>query len=293
MMRIMARPLVPIVAAIVLLAPSGLAAQDVARFTASLEAIVAGEGSAGRRAAIEAALKALDVTPELLPFGEGNRAGVNVAVTIPAKDAGLDVSGDVSVPGGGNKPAILIGAHYDRVTSGQGAVDNGASCAALLELIAAFKASPPERYTLRFVFFDKEEAGLLGSRAYLSKAERPVYAVNMDVFAYGDTLFTVASRNGGALVRALRAAGESAGIPVRDVPPAQYPGSDHQAMMAVGIETVGIALMDADDAEGILKDRRPRILRLIHSARDTLAEVRPEQVVRALPVVERLLRTVE
>jgi len=289
MMRIMARPLIPIVVAVVLLAPPGVAAQDVSRFTASLEAIVAGEGSAGRRSAIEAALKALEVTPELLPFGEGNRAGVNVAVTIPAKDA----SGDVSVDAGGSRRAILIGAHYDRVSSGQGAVDNGASCAALLELIAAFKASPSERYTLRFVFFDKEEAGLLGSRAYLSKAERPVYALNMDVFAYGDTLFTVASRNGGALVRSLRAAGEAAGIPVRDVPPSQYPGSDHQAMMAVGIETVGIALMDAEDADGILKDRRPRILRLIHSARDTLAEVRPEQVLRALPVVEKLLRTVE
>ncbi len=288
-MRITARPLVPLVLAAALLAPAGMSAQDVARFTASLEAIVAGDGSAGRRAAIESALKALDVTPELLPFGEGNRAGVNVAVTIPGTDGGADGSGEA----GGTRPVILIGAHYDRVSAGQGAVDNGASCAALIELIAAFKASPRGRYTLRFVFFDKEEAGLLGSRAYLSKAERPVYAVNMDVFAYGDTLFTVASRNGGALVRALRAAGEAAGIPVRDVPPSQYPGSDHQAMMAVGLETVGIALMDAEDAEGILKDRRPRILRLSHSARDTLAEVRPEQVVRALPVVEKMLRDVE
>jgi hypothetical protein len=275
-MRPAARVLVSVGLVAALLIPSRSAAQDLARFTASLQAIVDGDGSAGRRAAIEAALKALDVTPELLPFGEGNRAGVNVAVTIP-----------------GGPRVILVGAHYDRVSSGQGAVDNGASCAALLELIAAFKASPSERYTIRFVFFDKEEAGLLGSRAYLTKAERPAYALNMDVFAYGDTLFTVASRNGGALVRALRAAGEAAGITVLDVPPTRYPGSDHQTMMAVGIETVGIALMGAEDAEGILKDRRPRILRIIHSARDTLAEVRPEQVVRALPVVERVLRTVE
>ena len=107
------------------------------------------------------------------------RAGVNLVVTLPGRESRV----------------ILVGAHYDRVEVGQGAVDNAASCAVLIELIAAFKASPLGRYTLQFVFFDQEERGLLGSRAYFAtKTNRPAYAVNLDVFAYGEALFATTRR---------------------------------------------------------------------------------------------------
>ena len=39
-------------------------------------------------------------------------------------------------------------------------------------------------------------------------------------------------------------------LPVRDVPRASYPGSDHQTMMSAGVETLGIALVDSTEIDG-------------------------------------------
>ena len=271
--------------AVALLAASA-SAQDAARITASVSAIVAGENNVQRREAIVKLLAARGVMAETQAFGDGNRAGVNLVVTLPGREA----------------RTILIGAHYDRVAVGQGAVDNAASCAALIELIAAFRATPLGRYTLKVVFFDQEELGLLGSRAYLqSKSERPAYAVNLDVFAYGDTLFVTSQQTDGALARAVQEAGEAHRLPVTMVPPNRYPGSDHISMIAAGIETVGVALVDKADVDGLLAaspttlvpGQGPRILTIIHTPGDTPAEVKAEQMARAIPVVEQTLRTID
>ena len=260
-----------------------LAQADIARLMASLDAITGGDDGAARRNAIVAQLKALDIQPTIEPFGEGRTAGANIVVTL-----------------GNGEKTILIGGHYDRVSVGRAAVDNGASCAALLELVAAFTASPLERSTLQIVFFDREENGLLGSRAYLAAGHRPDYAMNLDIFAYGDAIFAAVSHETGLLLRSLRAAGEAARLSVRDVPPTRYPGSDHLTMVGAGIETLGLALIDADEIDAVIAavtdktaGKAPRVLRLIHSPNDTLAEVRPEQMIRGIAVVEDLLRRVD
>lgn len=257
-----------------------------ARITASLNAIVAGDNNAARREAIVAQLKAAGVDPVLEPFGEGRAAGVNVVVTLPGRGA----------------KTIVIGAHLDRVGVGRGAVDNGGSCAVLIELVAAFTASPLARSTLRVVFFDREENGLVGSRMHFSTpGHRADYALNLDIFAYGDTIFATGSRPDGVLLRSLRAVGEATGLPVRDVPPARYPGSDHQTMINAQIETLGLALVDKADVDGILAmdgskmtaGKGPRVLRIIHSPNDTMAEVRVDQMVRGVALVEQLIRRVD
>src|SRR5688572_12051255 len=92
-------------------------AQEAARITASVSAITAGENNLQRREAIVKLLAERGVTAEMQAFGAGNRAGVNLVVTLPGREA----------------RTILVGAHYDRVSVGQGAVDNAASCAALIE----------------------------------------------------------------------------------------------------------------------------------------------------------------
>ena len=274
-------------------APAGAAAdQDAAaRVLTTVTAIAAGDDSAGRRAAIVAALRTLGIEPVLEAFGSGARAGVNVVVTLPGAEAR---AADARV--------ILVGAHYDRVAVGRGAVDNGASCAALIELIRTIKASPLARATLKFVFFDREETGLDGSRAHFaSAASLPAYAVNLDIFAYGDVLFTTFSHADGTLLRALRAAAAAAGVPVQDVPQARYPGSDHLTMMQAGVETLGLAIVDRADVDAVLRldvtalkpGTGPRILTLIHTPNDTLDAVRPAQMARGITVVERLLRALD
>jgi Zn-dependent M28 family amino/carboxypeptidase len=258
---------------------------ETSRVTASLTAIAAGDNTAQRRQAIIAQLRALGVDPVIEPFGEGRTGGENIVVTLK----------------GSESRTIVIGAHYDRVSVGRGAVDNGAACAALIELAAAFKAAPPQRLTLQVVFFDREENGLMGSRAFFSGRRRVDYAVNLDVFAYGDSIFATASRPNGMLLKSLRMAGDAIGLPVRDVPRSSFPASDHITMMAAGVETLGVALVDMSDIDGILAigaaglkaGQGPRILRIIHTSDDTLAEVRADQVVRGIAVVERLIRSVD
>jgi Zn-dependent M28 family amino/carboxypeptidase len=194
---------------------------------------------------------------------------------------------------------MVVGAHLDRVSVGRGAVDNGASCAALIEIAAAIKASPLTRATLQIVFFDREEVGLVGSRAFFAAAGRRVdYAINMDIFAYGDTIFATASHADGMLLRLLKMAADESRLPVRDVPRNRYPTSDHISMMNAGVETLGLALIDAADVDGVLAmgangAARPRILTIIHTPNDTLNEVRPAEVARGIAMVERLIRAVD
>lgn len=64
---------------------------------------------------------------------------------------------------------IILGAHYDSVKDCPGANDN-ASGVALTYSVAKHIASLPNRkYNMKIVFFDEEEKGLLGSKAYAQK----------------------------------------------------------------------------------------------------------------------------
>lgn len=67
--------------------------------------------------------------------------------------------------------AILVAAHYDTVASSPGADDNASGMAVVLEVARLFGSRSTPR-TLQLAFFDKEEAGLLGSKAFVSKATR-------------------------------------------------------------------------------------------------------------------------
>ncbi len=269
-----------------LVAPAApAAAQDVSRVAASLTSITGGDDNDARREAIASQLRVLGVEPALETFGDGRTAGANVVVT---------------VPGPGMK-TFVIGAHLDRVPVGRGAIDNAAACAALLELVAAFKASPLARATLQIVFFDREESGLLGSRAFFNAGRRPAAAVLLAVGGSGVPHLATASPPHRVAARVLRVAAESVGLPVRLVPRASYPDSDHLTMMNAGIETLGLALVDAADVDGVLNigvggltpGAGPRVLTIIHTPNDTMAAVRLEQMVRGIALVERLIRRLD
>lgn len=67
--------------------------------------------------------------------------------------------------------AILLAAHYDTVFKSPGADDNASGIAVLLEIARIFSSRSTPR-TLQLAFFDKEEAGLLGSRAFVANTAR-------------------------------------------------------------------------------------------------------------------------
>ena len=96
-------------------------------------------------------------------------------------------------------PLVIVGAHYDAVTAGEGADDNASGVAVMLELaerMAKFKIE----YDLVFVAFGAEEAGLRGSRFFVesmdqSDVDRSIVMINFDSLIVGDLLYIHAGAN--------------------------------------------------------------------------------------------------
>jgi aminopeptidase S len=245
-------------------------------------AIAAGDTTAARRTAITDRLKTAGVDFHIEDFTSQSRAGVNIVATLPGK------------PG---TRTLLLGAHYDRVAKGRGAVDNAASCAVLLELVEKLKQASLAQ-TVTLVFFDLEELGLLGSRSYFQThagSALPAQAMNFDIFGYGETFFVTPSKPDGSLMASFQQAASELGFPVRSILMAQYPSSDHRSMAMAGIETLGVTLIDGTEIDSVITPGRvlPRILSLIHTDADTMDQIREQDMAKALPVVERTIRLLD
>ena len=110
---------------------------------------------------------------ELEEFGIdlGKHTGNNIILTIPGEDTAHQ---------------IIVGAHYD----GDGVGDNGSGTALLLATAAGLHGVTPH-YTLKLIFFDGEEEGMLGSEYNASHMsdddiDSTIYMINMDSLAFGD-----------------------------------------------------------------------------------------------------------
>jgi Zn-dependent M28 family amino/carboxypeptidase len=143
-------------------------------------------------------------------------AGSVVSITIP--HVGASFATGVALAGPGttatvavvNKPqtnviaelkgkndnnVVMAGGHLDSVEAGPGINDNGSGSAVLLELAEQLAKLKPEN-TLRFAWWGGEEAGLVGSTAYvndLSAAERDRIALylNFDMVGSPNYIFMV------------------------------------------------------------------------------------------------------
>lgn len=289
------RRFAPIVTAIALVvaaldSAAPVAAQQASMPRETIAALAEATGDEGRREALVVALRARGLNVEDRPFVDPQaRRGVNLEVTVP----------------GAATRALLVGAHYDRVANSRGVVDNAVSCAVLVELLAALSTRPLRQVNVVGVFFDLEEVGLQGSRAWFDDRRRtagrlPDYAVNVDIFGYGDTFYATASEPAGPLATALSASVVTSGVGVRMVPPAQYPPSDHGTMIQAGVETVGVALIDGAEVDRVLAlltpgatkpPAPPRILTIIHTPADTEAAVDMSDVTRGRLALEAYIRS--
>jgi hypothetical protein len=77
----------------------------------------------------------------------------------------------VIIKKGDTSEKIVIGAHYDKVSDGCGAVDNWTGIVTLAYLYATLR-NITLRKTVVFVAFGKEEKGLVGSRAMVEAIEK-------------------------------------------------------------------------------------------------------------------------
>ncbi|HVG33500.1 MAG TPA: M20/M25/M40 family metallo-hydrolase [Pyrinomonadaceae bacterium] len=114
-------------------------------------------------------------------------------VGAPASDISIDHFKDVDnlvvLKRGTSTEKIVIGAHYDKVANGCGAIDNWTGIVALAHLYRSLKDVTLKK-TLVFVAFGKEEKGLIGSHAMvgaIKKEELSQYCsmVNIDSLGLG------------------------------------------------------------------------------------------------------------
>jgi hypothetical protein len=93
------------------------------------------------------------------------------------------------------REVLIVGAHFDAVQRSPGADDNGTGTAALLEIASVLHGTPRNR-TIRFIFFNLEEVGLVGSQTYVNrwrteqmdagsdKAERIIGMISLEMLGY-------------------------------------------------------------------------------------------------------------
>ena len=94
------------------------------------------------------------------------------------------------LPGIGKK-AMVVGAHFDHVSEGDGVVDNWSGASLLPSLFEALK-SEPRNHTYIFIGFTAEENGEIGSRFYVRQMSADEVAatdamVNMDTLGLAPT----------------------------------------------------------------------------------------------------------
>lgn len=261
--------------------------EDVASFVQPTQA--------ARLAALEALLKREGLAYEIQTFDGGEKGkstqGRNVVVTI-----------------GKGKRDILLTAHYDAEvlkdgTLAHAVVDNAASVVAIVQAAKTLK-STRLKHRLRVVFFDQEELGLIGAKAYAAgpDGKRVAAVINFDVNGYGDTPF-FADPKDAALAKAVRhgclAAGEDC------MPFGAYPPSDHLAFRKAGVPETSFSFLPAREAHQLWlfanagqtsqleTGFKPRVLGLIHTPSDTMQAVEPATVERAGKLAVELVRAAD
>jgi alkaline phosphatase isozyme conversion protein len=129
---------------------------------------------------IEAAFQSLGYQTSQQPF------------TFEAENGTTQNSANViAVKAGQSSKEIIVGAHYDSVPVGKGADDNASGVAVMLEAAEKIKDLQTP-YTIRFVAFGAEEAGLLGSSYYVkqmsaAEIQNTAGMINLDSVIAGDT----------------------------------------------------------------------------------------------------------
>lgn len=106
------------------------------------------------------------------PFPNRGTEGINIIGTIPGKD--------------NEHEYYIIDGHYDTVSSTPGADDNASGTAGMLEAMRVLSQFNFKK-GIRFIGFDMEELGLVGSRYYannITNAEHILGMINFEMIGY-------------------------------------------------------------------------------------------------------------
>lgn len=114
--------------------------------------------------------------------------------------------------------AIIVGAHFDRVSRSAGVADNWSGASLLPSLYASLKVEP-RKHTYIFIGFTEEEQGLVGSRFYARRMTPEQVAatdamINMDTLGLAPPEVWV-NRSDKRLTGALAGVAKHLGVPLR------------------------------------------------------------------------------
>jgi hypothetical protein len=173
-------------------------------------------------------LKRIGMVPRRQAYGT---EGENIFTILPCGKPGAD--------------AIVLGAHYDAVRNSPGANDNSSGVAAVIGVAREMSRVRKRGKDLIFVFFDEEERGLRGSRAFaqmLVDEKRAIHSAHtIDQMAWdrdADRAIELELPYDGAQDLYAQAAGVlRMEIPILTTKEA---GSDHSAFRRLGFKAVGI-----------------------------------------------------
>jgi hypothetical protein len=154
------------------------------------------------------------------------------------------------IPGTDPRAVVLLGAHFDSWDPAQGATDNGAGVAAVLDAARILKSlGVRPRATLRFAFFSGEEQACLGSRAWVDAHAQELdqlwAALIMDGEPQAPLGFTLHGRDDLATVLRQRLA-PLAGMGAGAVDAGGDLVSDDQTFVVYGVPALSLKVADSD-----------------------------------------------
>ncbi|WP_438856304.1 M28 family metallopeptidase [Agromyces sp. M3QZ16-3] len=183
--------------------------------------------------------------------------GSSARVAVPAPELRPQKNIIAEKTGLNDDNVVMAGAHLDSVQRGPGINDNGSGSASLLELAQNLSKLEPQN-TIRLAWWGAEEAGLLGSEAYVAglsqeEQDRIALYLNFDMVASPNYIFMVYDGDESgwlapagvpipdgsiAIEKLFESYYTSVGEPYDD---AQFSGrSDYDAFIRVGIPAGGL-----------------------------------------------------
>jgi Zn-dependent M28 family amino/carboxypeptidase len=207
-------------------------------------------------------LTAIGWTPQTHQYN----TGANVYATIPATM--------------GTEKQIVVGAHLDTVANSPGANDNASGVAVVLAIARYLKDTPCRRAPVIVVFFDQEETGLFGARAFAQmltpSQTRAVHTIDQVAYDNDNDKRYELEQPTAALDAEWRAAATAAGVMVSTT---QTSGTDHQAFRDQGYAAIGLT------EEYVGGDTSP----FRHLPGDTASTVKTSYLVDAAKLTARVI----
>ncbi|HTA26060.1 MAG TPA: M28 family peptidase [Terriglobales bacterium] len=185
------------------------------------------------------------------------------------------------LPGSSDK-VIIVGAHFDHVSAGDGVVDNWSGASLLPSLYEAVKVEP-RTHTYIFIGFTDEEKGEVGSHFYAGQMTKEQVAatdamVNMDTLGLAATEIWV-SHSDKRLSSALIYIAKQLGLPVKGVDVDQIGSTDSVQFSARQIPSITIHSLTQQTWNA----------RILHTSKDKISVMRLDDYYQTYDLISAYL----